>query len=55
MTTREVQPSAQSIQTKLPLTIADLKDRSSMLQDVRAKVSFFKRDLAALLLSLPEE
>jgi hypothetical protein len=38
---------------KLPLTIDDLEDRSAMLQDVRAKLSFLKRDLAALLLSLP--
>jgi hypothetical protein len=38
---------------KLPLTIDDLEDRSAMLQDVRAKISFLKRDLAALLLSLP--
>ena len=40
---------------KLPLTIDDLEDRSAMLEDVRAKVSFLKRDLAALLLSLPEQ
>ena len=39
---------------KLPLTIDDLEDRSAMLEDVRAKVSFLKRDLAALLLSLPQ-
>jgi hypothetical protein len=38
---------------KLPLTIDDLEDRSAMLEDVRAKVSYLKRDLAALLLSLP--
>jgi hypothetical protein len=38
---------------KLPLTIDDLEDRSAMLQDVRAKISFLKRDLAGLLLSLP--
>jgi hypothetical protein len=37
---------------KLPLTIDDLEDRSAMLEDVRAKISFLKRDLAALLLSL---
>ena len=36
---------------KLPLTIDDLEDRSAMLEDVRAKISFLKRDLAALLLS----
>jgi hypothetical protein len=40
---------------KLPLTIDDLEDRSAMLEDVRAKISFLKRDLAALLLSLPNE
>jgi hypothetical protein len=39
---------------KLPLTIDDLEDRSAMLEDVRAKISFLKRDLAALLLSLPK-
>jgi hypothetical protein len=39
---------------KLPLTIDDLEDRSAMLADVRAKISFLKRDLAALLLSLPD-
>jgi hypothetical protein len=43
------QPSDQ-----LPLTIDDLEDRSAMLEDVRAKISFLKRDLATLLLSLPE-
>jgi hypothetical protein len=40
---------------KLHLTIDDLEDRSAMLEDVRAKISFLKRDLAALLLSLPAE
>lgn len=40
---------------KLPLTIDDLEDRSAMLEDVRAKISFLKRDLAALLLSLPDQ
>jgi hypothetical protein len=44
------QPSDQ-----LPLTIDDLEDRSAMLADVRAKVSFLKRDLGELLLSLPNE
>jgi hypothetical protein len=39
---------------ELPLTIDDLEDRSAMLEDVRAKVSFLKRDLAAILLSLPD-
>jgi hypothetical protein len=43
------QPSDRS-----QLTIDDLEDRSAMLQDVRAKISFLKRDLAALLSSLPE-
>ena len=40
---------------KLPSTIDDLEGRSAMLEDVRAKISFLKRDLAALLLSLPED
>jgi hypothetical protein len=39
----------------LLLTIDDLEDRAAMLEDVRAKVSFLKRDLAGLLLSLPGE
>jgi hypothetical protein len=38
----------------LTLTIDDLEDRIAMLQDVRAKLSYLKRDLAALLASLPE-
>jgi hypothetical protein len=37
----------------LKLSIDDLEDRSAMLQDVRARISFLKRDLAALLSSLP--
>jgi hypothetical protein len=40
---------------KLPLTIDDFEDRSAMLEDVRAKISFLKRDLAALLRSLPDQ
>jgi len=39
---------------RIRLTIDDLEDRVAMLQDVRAKVSFLKRDLAALLASLPQ-
>ncbi len=38
---------------KLQLTIDDLEDRAAMLGDVRAKISFLKRDLAALLFALP--
>jgi hypothetical protein len=38
---------------KLPLTIDDLEDRSAMLEDVRAKISFLKRDLSVLLSSFP--
>ncbi len=38
----------------LALTIDDLEDRIAMLQDVRAKLSYLKRDLAALLASLPQ-
>ena len=41
--------------SKLLLTIDDLEDRSAMLEDVAAKLSFLKRDLAALLLSLPNQ
>jgi hypothetical protein len=40
---------------KLLLTIDDLEDRAAMLADVRAKVSFLKRDLATLLSSLPAD
>jgi hypothetical protein len=36
------------------LTVDDLEDRIAMLQDVRAKLSYLKRDLAALLASLPD-
>lgn len=38
----------------LSLTIDDLEDRIRMLQDLRAKLSYLKRDLAALLASLPD-
>jgi hypothetical protein len=38
----------------LELTIDDLEDRIAMLQDVRAKLSYLKRDLASLLASLPD-
>jgi hypothetical protein len=37
----------------LKLTIDDLEDRAAMLQDVRARISFLKRDLGALVASLP--
>jgi hypothetical protein len=37
----------------LKLSIDDFEDRAAMLQDVRARISFLKRDLAALLASLP--
>ncbi len=37
----------------LQLTIDDLEDRAAMLQDVRARISFLKRDLGNLLTSLP--
>jgi hypothetical protein len=37
----------------LQLTIDDLEDRAAMLQDVRARISFLKRDLGSLLTSLP--
>ena len=35
------------------LTIDDLEDRAAMLQDVRARISFLKRELGTLLASLP--
>jgi len=38
----------------LKLTIDDLEDRAAMLLDVRARISFLKRDLAAVLASLPD-
>jgi len=37
----------------LKLTIDDLEDRAAMLQDVRARISFLKRDLGELVASLP--
>lgn len=37
----------------LRLTIDDLDDRTAMLQDVRARISYMKRDLGTLLDSLP--
>lgn len=35
------------------LSIDDFEDRGAMLQDVRARISYLKRDLGALLTSLP--
>jgi hypothetical protein len=37
----------------LRLTIDDFEDRGAMLQDVRARIAYLKRDLGALLASLP--
>jgi hypothetical protein len=37
----------------LHLTIDDFEDRGAMLQDVRARISYLKRDLGELLRSLP--
>jgi hypothetical protein len=37
----------------LQLTIDDYEDRAAMLQDIRARISFLKRDLGSLLTSLP--
>jgi hypothetical protein len=37
----------------LKLTIDDFEDRGAMLQDVRARISYLKRDLGTLLVSLP--
>jgi hypothetical protein len=42
------QPSEQ-----FKLSIDDFEDRAAMLQDVRARISYLKRDLGALLTSLP--
>ena len=38
---------------RLDLSIDDLEDRAAMLQDVRARISFLKRDLGALIAALP--
>jgi len=37
----------------LKLSIDDFEDRGAMLRDVRARISYLKRDLGALLMSLP--
>src|ERR1700739_2893937 len=37
----------------LKLSIDDFEDRAAMLQDVRARISYLKRDLGTLLASLP--
>ncbi len=37
----------------LKLSIDDFEDRGAMLQDVRARISYLKRDLGVLLASLP--
>lgn len=37
----------------LKLSIDDFEDRAAMLQDIRARISYLKRDLGALLTSLP--
>jgi hypothetical protein len=37
----------------LQLSIDDFEDRAAMLQDVRARISYLKRDLGALVASLP--
>jgi hypothetical protein len=37
----------------LQLSIDDFEDRGAMLQDVRARISYLKRDLGTLLASLP--
>jgi hypothetical protein len=37
----------------LKLTIDDFEDRGAMLQDVRARIAYLKRDLGTLLASLP--
>jgi hypothetical protein len=37
----------------MKLSIDDFEDRGAMLQDIRARISYLKRDLGALLTSLP--
>src|ERR1700733_6425617 len=37
----------------IKLTIDDFEDREAMLRDVRARISYLKRDLGALIMSLP--
>jgi hypothetical protein len=37
----------------LTLSIDDFEDRGAMLRDVRARISYLKRDLGTLLASLP--
>jgi hypothetical protein len=39
---------------RIELTIDDLEDRAAMLQDVRARISFLKRDLGLLIAALPD-
>jgi hypothetical protein len=39
----------------LKLSIDDFEDRGAMLQDVRARISYLKRDLGMLLASLPQK
>jgi hypothetical protein len=46
------QSSYQPAVQRLNLSIDDLEDRAAMLQDVRARISYLKRDLGALLASL---
>jgi hypothetical protein len=38
---------------RLDLSIDDFEDRAAMLQDVRARISFLKRDLGTFIASLP--
>jgi hypothetical protein len=38
----------------LQLSIDDFEDRAAMLEDVRARISFLKRDLGELMASLPD-
>jgi hypothetical protein len=38
----------------MKLTIDDFEDRGAMLADVRARISYLKRDLSELLTSLPK-
>jgi hypothetical protein len=51
---RKIQRVTSQPSDRYKLTIDDLEDRVAMLQDVRAKLSFMKRDLAVLLQALPK-
>jgi uncharacterized small protein (DUF1192 family) len=51
--TRKIDHVTSEPSEDLKLSIDDLEDRAAMLQDVRARISYLKRDLGELLASLP--